>query len=532
MINNLNIQIDRDSCIACGTCVDRCIMDNLRLSVAPCRQACPLGTNCQGYIRLVARGREEDAAKELRKNTPFGGILGHVCNHPCEARCERETATGDGAVHIRAIKRYLAETFPEITSAVPEKAPPSGKSVAIVGSGPAGLMAAYELAVAGHGVTLYEAAEKAGGMLRYGVPAYRLPERVLERALKLLGSLGVTMQTGARLGKELALDSLRKDYDAVLLAVGLREAARPAIDGANLPGVYDAIDILRAVREGEKLPVTVSSAVVVGGGATAMDAALTLRKLGVNVTMVALERKHEMPVEATEIEEAVEEDVIMKNRWAVSTIRAKGQKLHLELQRCVGLLDAQGRFAPELDEAPSSSMQTDMVVFATGQRLDTSLDGIPFSTHHLVAIDPANGQVPEAEKIFAAGDCTSGATSVVKAFASGKKVALCMDRYLKDMYPLAVDDWTESGKVQEYVSDLSRSDGRPRSFLDRIPTEKRTLTAEVENLLSSAQAQQQASRCLSCGRPFDANKTCWACLPCELDCPEKALTLRIPYYMR
>ena len=155
MISDLNIKVDPERCLACGNCVDRCIMDNLRLAIGPCRQACPLQINCQGYLRLLAKGREEDAAAHLRQDTPFGEVLGYICNHPCESACQRHTGCHDGAVHIRAIKRYLSERFPAVVAAPAQKAPATGKRAAVVGAGPAGLMAAYELAAAGHDVTLF-----------------------------------------------------------------------------------------------------------------------------------------------------------------------------------------------------------------------------------------------------------------------------------------------------------------------------------------------------------------------------------------
>ena len=187
MISDINIHVDRDLCFACGECVDRCIMDNLRLSLAPCRQACPLDLNCQGYIRLIAQGKEEEAARELRKYTPFGAILGRICSRPCETACEREQSAGDGAVHVRALKRYLADKYPEIVNGPPDANPPeSGKTAAVIGSGPAGLMAAYQLRRQGHQVTVFESGPKAGGFLRNAIPQFRLPSRFVDDAVDFL----------------------------------------------------------------------------------------------------------------------------------------------------------------------------------------------------------------------------------------------------------------------------------------------------------------------------------------------------------
>ena len=218
MISDVNIKVKRDLCYACGVCVERCIMDNLRLSLAPCRQACPLDINCQGYVRLIAQGREKEAAEELRLHTPFGAILGRVCSHPCEAVCERGDI--DGPVHIRALKRYLADAYPEISHRVPPLAPDTGLTVDIVGSGPAGLSAAYVLGQQGHRVTVLESAPEPGGLLRYGIPSFRLPTETLKRTVSTLEEMGVRFQTGKNVGQDLELDGLEREADAVILAMG------------------------------------------------------------------------------------------------------------------------------------------------------------------------------------------------------------------------------------------------------------------------------------------------------------------------
>ncbi len=220
MISDNNIRINRDLCYACGICVDRCIMDNLSLSAAPCRQECPLNLNCQGYIRLIAQGKEEEAAQELRKYTPFGAILGRMCPRPCEAACERDRNFNDGAVHIRALKRYLADNYPDITASRPaETKPDSGHKTAVIGSGPAGLMAAYQLRAEGHHVDVFEAEDKPGGFLRHAIPSFRLPVEEVDRAVDYLKAMGVAFKTGHAVGHQVRFEEL-KSYGAVVVAFG------------------------------------------------------------------------------------------------------------------------------------------------------------------------------------------------------------------------------------------------------------------------------------------------------------------------
>ncbi len=296
MISDINICVDRDRCYACGECVERCIMDNLRLSAAPCRQACPLDLNCQGYVRLIAQGKEIEAAQELRRYTPFGAILGRVCSRPCEKVCERERSFGDGAVHIRALKRYLADAYPHIVVTPPgSKCPTSGRRVAVVGSGPAGLMAAYQLCIDGHRVTIFEARTEPGGFLRHAIPAFRLPAAEVDRAVATLEEMGIVFLTGQTIGSEIGFDELER-YDAVVVAVGAGAGKDLIVPGHALPGVVSGLEILAQARGGMPLEVDGRSVVVVGGGNTAVDSALTCRLAGAReVRIVCLEDPYEMP---------------------------------------------------------------------------------------------------------------------------------------------------------------------------------------------------------------------------------------------
>ena len=534
MISDVNIKIDRDLCFACGNCVDRCIMDNLRLSVAPCRQACPLNLNCQGYVRLIAQGKEELAAQELRKYTPFAGILGAVCSRPCESACERGKTIGDGAVQIRALKRYLAAKYPEIVETPPEVKKTSRKTC-VVGSGPAGLAAAYEMAAAGHEVAVYEAAEKPGGFLLGAIPAFRMPEAELKRALDLLGKMGVSFKTGFRLGENLELDQLEKDYEAVVLALGAGKAMKLNVPGEDLEGVFPGLDLLAKARNGLAEDMEGREVVVIGGGNTAVDSAVTCLRLGAaKVTMLCLEGPDQMPAHAEELALAQEEGVHLLNCLGVTGIRAQGDRLALDLSRCLRVFDGKGVFAPLLtEELKPAPLIADQVVVAVGQTLQNSgLDqNLEQENKGRLAAEPYTQKSPAREKVFVAGDCLNGPSSVVRAMASGKEAGISANRLLAGLeLDYERDFYLTNGLEKEYVVEPERARDIARTDLD--PKGRTALDGPLERNLNDEQAKREAERCLSCGRSFELNKTCWYCLPCEVDCPVEALEVRMPYQVR
>ena len=533
MRSDVNIHIHRDKCYVCGICIERCILDNLRMYLAPCRAACPIHMNCQGYVRLIAHGKEEEAAKEARKDLPFAGIIGRVCTRPCEDQCERKKVDQE-AVHIRALKRYLAEVRPDIVHE-PALAPKqSGKKVAIVGAGPAGLMAAYELAAKGHGVTVFDAAPEPGGMLRWGIPAFRLPAAEITHAVRMLEGMKVRFQTGRSLGKELDAEKLESEWDALLLATGGGPALSLGIPGEDLPGVFQGLDLLRQVREG-KTPRVGKSVIVIGGGNTAVDAALTCRKLGAEeVNLICLEEKTRMPAFAAEVEEAAEEGIKIQNGWGPRKILAHGQgSLRLEISRCLRILDEEGRFSPQLDNFCGLSPSAESVIIAIGQHADPSVLPGELRTSSRVApmADPLTLQTPRA-KIFAAGDMVFGPQSVIEVMAQGREAAVSIDRFLQGETLRWGRAYWEGTCITDFPIDRSGAIMRPRAVLPRLPVESRKADREVEKTLGSKGAREEAERCLNCGRPGEVNQTCWYCLPCEIECPVDALEVRLPYLVR
>jgi len=532
VISDVNIKVDRDLCYACGICVERCIMDNLRLSVAPCRQACPIDMNCQGYVRLIAQGREREAAEEMRLHTPFGAILGRVCSHPCEGVCERGKI--DGPVHIRALKRYLADSFSDVAGAIPSPIENTGRRIAVVGSGPAGLTAAFELQSQGHQVTIFESSPEPGGLLRYGIPHFRLPSAEIERVVAMLERMGISFRTGESIGQRIEFERLEQEWDAVIIAVGPGSPKRLGLPGEGLSRVIQGIDLLRQVREGTP-PLLGSSVIVIGGGNSAVDAALTCRKLGVSeIRMACLERPSEMPAFALELEEAKEEGITIEHCWGPRRILDHGGHLEVEFSRCLSVFDDNGCFSPILEQTYGLSLCADSVVLAVGQEVEAGSlprDLLDPETGRLFG-DPLTAQSSSREKIFVCGDGSAGSRSVVEAMASAKKAAISVDRFVRG-------DGLRWGRtifaaacVKEFEVDRSRAQGGPRGKLDRVAVGDRNLHTEVERTISGQKARLEAERCLSCGRAAEINRTCWYCLPCEIECPVKALEVRIPYLVR
>jgi NADPH-dependent glutamate synthase beta subunit-like oxidoreductase len=520
MISDINIKINRDLCFSCGQCVERCIMDNLRMYMAPCRSACPIQMNCQGYVRLLVQGKSAEAAQEMRKGLPFAGILGRVCTHPCEEKCERKNVDGE-AVHIRALKRHLADSHPEIAHEPAAPAKATNRRVAVVGSGPAGLMAAHDMALQGHHVTVFESATEPGGMLRWAIPAFRLPAREIVQSIEMLEKMKVRFECGRTLGKDLELDKLEREWDAVLLAIGGGPAAKLNVPGEDLPNVHHGLDLLCQARQG-RAPNIGPRAIVIGGGNVAVDAALTCRRLGASeVSLVCLEEEGKMPAFQAEIREAVEEGIHIVGCHGPRRIQQDSRGLTIEFSRCLSLYDEGGRFSPQLDDACSLSASADTVVVAIGQRaasLRMPVDALTMQT-----LRP---------KVFMAGDVVSGSRSVVEAMAQGREAAVSISRLLSGEGLRWGRTSSGGACITDFPIDRSKAIVRPRGALPRLSPTERKLDREVEKSMEPEAARAEAERCLSCGRPAEVNKTCWYCLPCEIECPVKALEVRMPYLVR
>jgi len=526
-----NIVIDKTKCTFCGICIETCILDNLRMKLAPCRGACPLGVNCHGYVQLIARGEEDKALELLRETNPFPGILGRICAQPCEAACHRKVVDGEG-VAIRALKRYLTEIAGD--TPIPNSPPSrnSGQRVAIIGSGPTGLMAALDLRLKGHEVNVFEAEDAPGGMLRWAIPEFRLPLSILEQEINRLNEMGVQFECGVALGRDRSLADLKTQYDAIAIAIGCGEPIRLNLQGEELPGIYYGLPFLRAMRAG-KSPAVGKTVIVIGGGNVALDSAQTAFRLGASdVTMVCLESREEMPAFAWALEEALAEGVKIDCSWGPVRFLSENERLKaVELQVCKSVFDHDGAFCPSFESSQTRTLVADTIILAVGQRRDAnSLEKAGLTAEGLRGVDPLTLQTSD-EMIFVAGDVYRGPTSVVQAMADGRAVAESVHRWLigEDLrYGRSYRGPVET----EFEIDVHTGSNLTRRQIPSRPIRGQGDFSEVEMAFDKTTAQQEAGRCYSCGEPFGKFRTCWFCLPCEIECPHEALRVDIPYLLR
>ncbi len=468
----------------------------------PCVKACPAQTDCQGYVGLIANGEYEEANKLVKDKIPLPASLGRVCPHPCEADCRRGLI--DEPISIQMLKRFVADQDLESeNSFIPECEPDTGKSVAIIGGGPMGLSAASFLRQKGHEVTIYEAMPKAGGMLRYGIPEYRLPKDVLDAEIALIEASGVQIRTNFKIGEDISFEEIRRVYDAVLLGIGAWVSTGVGCKGEDADGVIGGIDFLRKVVRNETIELGKKVAIV-GGGNTAMDACRTAVRLGADEVFNVYRRtKDEMPADLIEIEEAEEEGVIFKNLTNPLEIikDENGHVKEMVLQVMeLGEPDESGRRRPVPVEGKTETIEVDTVILAIGQAVDSSLFDVEKTRKNGIAYDPET-YMTSIPGVFAGGDCGNDKISIaVEAIADARKAADIMDMYLKGHsvkyvkpYYVERDDITE-----ETFED------RERLFRVSVPQlsaeERKDNFAEViPEGFSPEDAEKEADRCLQCG---------------------------------
>jgi NADPH-dependent glutamate synthase beta subunit-like oxidoreductase len=401
-----------------------------------------------------------------------------------------------------------------------------------VGSGPAGLMAAFDLRARGHGVTLFEAESEPGGMLRWTLPEFNLPVQVVVEEIGLLERMGAVINCGVKIGKDKSLDELKDQFDAVIIAGGCGDYARLDIEGEALENVYHGAPLLKAVRSGQA-PELSGRIVVIGGGNVAVDAARTALRLGAEeVRVIALETKDELPAFKGIVKTAIAEGIAFDHSWGPVRIKGQnGKATAIELQRCLGVLDKQGKFAPRLDSCELKTVDTDYVIVAIGLKRDTScFEGSSVPGPEDLKADPATLATSD-KKIFLAGDYVTGPSSVVEAMASGKVAAESVDRYLRGKHLRYGRSYR--GPVElDFEIDTSNASDLGRIELPLRRCEGKGDFNEVSGSIDKDLARAEASRCYSCGSPFGKYRTCWFCLPCEVECPEEALRVEIPFLLR
>jgi len=503
-------------CRFCGACIEVCPTGALtdrsdatkaqkEAGMASCRWACPAGIDIPRYVGHIAAGRFDEANAVVREKVPFPNVLGHVCFHPCEEVCQRGGI--NTPVSICSLKRTAAEQETGLWKANLTQPQPNGIRVGIVGAGPAGLTAAYFLTRKGYGVVVYDAMPEPGGMLRYGILPYRLPQDVLDREIGEITAAGVDLRTRSRV----TLQELQSDgVGAVLLATGAHGGRKLPVDGTDLEGIIQGVHFLRDVTLGAATSDMFQGnrAVVVGGGNVAVDAARAMRRLGASaVDIVCLEQRDEMPAYESEIINAIDEDIALHNGWGPKRLLGNGVVSSIELRRCTTVYESDGKFNPRYDDGETMTLDADVVVLAIGQSCE--LDYLGQSQVRIArggTIEADESMQTHEEGVFTAGDVRHGPASVIEAIADGRRAAEGIDRYLGgdgciDERFIAVDAPDPHLGVAPGFAE------RSRVAMPVATIEARTSSfCRVELGYDRKQAMVEAGRCLQCDLRFMLHK--------------------------
>ena len=473
---------------------------------APCYMACPTHQDIQGYVGLIANGEEKKALELIKQDNPLPASIGRVCPHPCEEKCRR--AHLEGAVSICGLKRFAADSFMDY---IPECAEKNGKTVAVIGAGPAGLSCAYFLAMKGYSVEIFEAEKNGGGMLRYGIPAYRLPKDILDKEIENIEKMGVKIHYNKRLGKDFTIQSLKGDFDAVFVAIGAWRASSMRCPGEDAGGVFGGIDVLYRVANGERVDLG-KRVCVVGGGNTAIDAVRTAVRLGAEeVNLIYRRTEKEMPAEPDEIRDAKAEGVDFKFLSApVEIISENGKVIGLKVQKMeLGEPDASGRRSPVAVEGATEIIECDSVISAIGQQvIGGDIDSLELTRKSTISVDEQTFMT-SVEGVFAAGDVINkGPDIAIRAIAGGKYAAR------------SIDCWFRGAAVPPELPDYSVNKSFNPDVLNGTPeinrAEIKLVDADIRNknfdeaafTFTKEEAMKEAERCLECG--------CSAVYSCEL----------------
>ncbi|NIM93061.1 MAG: FAD-dependent oxidoreductase [Anaerolineales bacterium] len=507
---------------------------------SPCMVECPAHNNVQGFVSLAAKGKFQSAIQIIKETSPFPSICGRVCPHPCEAGCNRDQI--DEPVAIHPIERFLADHdrsngkpyVPKVNDAKDEK-------VAVIGSGPAGLTAAYFLARDGYQVTVFEKLPVAGGMMAVGIPDFRLPKEVLSYEIQSIQDLGVEIKTGVTFGSDISFEDLKKEgYQAIFLATGLHNNIPLNIENENIDGVLRGIDFLRDVALGNSVSIG-KKVIVVGGGNVAMDVAMTaLRKGAEAVSLVCLECREDMPAWESEIQMALEEGVEIINSLGPNRFLSQdGKFAGIEFKRCTSVFDEDGTFNPQFDEMDLTTLDADNVVVAIGQVADLSFaknQGISISSNGVLEADPVTLDT-QVKGVFAGGEVVHGPASVAQAIGSGREAARSIDRYLsgRDLRLGRLCRDKAFKRITEPQKEIV--DPSPRAQMDVLEPHIRIGSFdEIQAGFSEEMTLQEGNRCIMCGAscvqscPYDVmqfNHEIDKAVKCDL-CVDKRTTGEVP----
>lgn len=574
-------KVEKQNCVACGKCVEACPAGAVKLGqklcdkegceityprmplpgdqpwgehmwthnyrdvnrincydtgTAPCKTACPAHIGIQGYLQLAKEGRYEDALALIKKDNPLPAVCGHVCNRRCEDACTRGTI--DEAVAIDEVKRFIAERdLNAETRFIPKKTIPSLKGgfeekIAIIGAGPAGLSCAYFLALTGYKPTIFEKNAEPGGMLRYGIPSYKLEKNLLAAEIDVIRQLGVEIRCGVEIGKDVTIEDLREQgYKGFYAAIGCQRGRKPGISGENAEGAYTAVDFLRKAGAKESFALE-GDVVVVGGGNVAIDAArISSRCTDAKISMFCLEAREKMPASNEEIEEALEEGIELNCGWGPKEVlEENGHVSGVVFKKCTRVFDAQGRFSPEYDENDTVTVPCRHVIFSVGQAIDW---GHMLDNLH-VELRPNGGalankltyQTSEPD-IFVGGDVYTGPKFAIDAIAAGREGAVSLHRYVHEHCTLTIGrnrrDFIELDKENIKVETYDSSSRQIPPKAD-IKEQAKTFR-DLSQSLTEEQVKKETSRCLSCGASVvDPNK-CIGCGVCTTKCMFDAIHL-------
>ena len=574
-------KVEKQNCVACGKCVETCPAGAVKLGqklcdkegceitypqmplpgdqpwgehmwshnyrdvnrincydtgTAPCKTACPAHIGIQGYLQLAKEGRYEDALALIKKDNPLPAVCGHVCNRRCEDACTRGTI--DEAVAIDEVKRFIAERdLNAETRFIPKKTIPSLKGgfeekIAIIGAGPAGLSCAYFLALTGYKPTIFEKNAEPGGMLRYGIPSYKLEKDLLAAEIDVIRQLGVEIRCGVEVGKDVTIEDLREQgYKGFYAAIGCQRGRKPGISGENAEGAYAAVDFLREAGAKESFALE-GDVVVVGGGNVAIDAArISSRCTDAKISMFCLETREKMPASDEEIEEALEEGIELNCGWGPKEVlEENGHVSGVVFKKCTRVFDAQGRFSPEYDENDTVTIPCRHVIFSVGQAIDW---GHMLDNLH-VELRPNGGalankltyQTSEPD-IFVGGDVYTGPKFAIDAIAAGREGAISLHRYVHEHCTLTIGrnrrDFIELDKENIKVETY---DSSSRQIPPKADVKEQAKTfRDLSQSLTEEQVKKETSRCLSCGASVvDPNK-CIGCGVCTTKCMFDAIHL-------